>query len=64
MVRKDRKQPIHPSLQGQGYVLYSRGRWVQYWDNMFLLLLLYYCFSIPVSCKTALLIFLRKRKAI
>lgn len=51
MVPNDRKSkpPIHPSLEGERYVLYPRGRWVQNWDNMFLFLLLYYCFSIPVS---------------
>ena len=65
MVRNDLKSkpPIHPSLKGERYVLYPRGRWVQNWDIMFLILLLYYCFSIPVSAKEMAFSILRLRKA-
>ena len=39
----------HPSLKGIKYVLFPHNRYVQYWDNFFLGVLLYYCFAIPYT---------------
>ena len=39
----------HPSLKGINYVLFPHDKWVQHWDNFFLCVLFYYCFSIPYT---------------
>ncbi|KAL7543046.1 hypothetical protein ACHAXR_012355 [Thalassiosira sp. AJA248-18] len=39
----------HPSLKGIKYVLFPHDTYVQHWDNFFLCILLYYCFSIPYT---------------
>ena len=43
------KPPLHPSLKGIKYVLFPQDKYVQYWDNTFLCVLIYYCFSIPYT---------------
>lgn len=46
--RRPRPYP-HPSLRGMQYVLFPHNKYVQHWDNFFLCVLLYYCFSIPYT---------------
>ena len=43
------KPPLHPSLKGIKYVLFPQHKYLQYWDNTFLCVLIYYCFSIPYT---------------
>ncbi len=39
--------PPHPSLQGVQYVLFPYDPRIRRWDSFFLIVLSYYCFSIP-----------------
>ena len=46
-MKKEQPPLVHPSLRGMKYVIFPRNPYVQHWDNFFLCVLLYYCFSIP-----------------
>ena len=46
-MKKEEPPLVHPSLRGMKYVIFPRNRYIQHWDNFFLCVLLYYCFSIP-----------------
>jgi hypothetical protein len=47
MAKQQQKQPVHPTLKGNEWVLYPSYKWVQNWDVLFLTVLIYYTFAIP-----------------
>ena len=39
----------HKSLKGINWVIFPQNQYVQLWDNIFLCVLVYYCFAIPYT---------------
>mmetsp|Transcript_494 Transcript_494/g.632 ORF Transcript_494/g.632 Transcript_494/m.632 type:complete len:564 (+) Transcript_494:215-1906(+) len=47
MAQMTKSMPVHPTLKDNEWVLYPYNHWVQKWDTMFLMILIYYAFAIP-----------------